>query len=338
MMDLTQGIQYLQRILPPAQSSVGADFLPFIGIIISRLIVAAIMFAFARTVKFIWRKIRYKRRLVCRLKSRKSFGLINGQPFAIKLTDHEGRPYEVNNSPGLVTMELHVLRSDEILRDHIKGQNFKISFDPAEVREVYKYPIDDPVEISKEGGTLTLSPQYIVKNKPISLQVVLENYDEGVLPKIDGEIVEGGKIRLVRMDRPGAVDNFVKAFTFIFLLFFAVLLFLIFLGLQFSYPQSLTAQFITSAFMALLITAIPYAIYYQWLMERGDLGRDFPPSSVRERVSRYMPSIRLIRSERFFWMMLFAAFVLFIFPGVWEIVMWPRLVQFYLFIRGLIGI
>jgi hypothetical protein len=337
MIDLTQNLHSILTILLLAQTTSGADYLPFVAYILQRLAVTVIAVAIAGVFKFFWRKIRHKRRLVCRLVSRDGFGLINGRPFKIEFEDQQGK-VEVDKSPGVMMLELHNLRGDEILSDHIKGKEFTISFEPTKVRAVFKLPADDPIKIAVSGGTLTLRPQYLIKDKPLRLQVVLEGYDDKIVPEVNGEVVQGGKIKLVRLDQPGALDNLMRAFTFVVIGFLAVFLFILLLGLQLTNSQSLWWLFFTSALMALILTAVPYSIYCVWLMERGAPGQDFPPRSFWGRISKYLPSIKFKRGEGFFWKMSLIAFVLFLLPGMAEMWLVPPLTNLSSFVRKLIGI
>lgn len=327
MLILTQLLQALEKLLPAPQSAAGADFLPFIGTLITRSLTALFFVVAAAVFRFFWRRIRYPRRMVCRLVSRGGIGHINGRPVAISLTDQQGAPYQVHQKPGVMLLELHNLRSEELLRAHIKGEEFTIAFGSAEVRAVYKEPETDPIRISHAGNAVTLSPQYLQPGEPIRLQIVLEGYDDDSVPEVKGEVVKGGPIKLVRLDRPDTAERFGRAFTFIFFLFIALLLFVMLLAVQMMYPRALIIQTVVAAVMALLLTGIPYSIYYEWLMERGEPGRDFPSQSLWKRITRYIPSIKFLRNEGFFWRMLIVAFFLSLSPLLGEMVISPLLAR-----------
>lgn len=327
MLILIQLLRALESLLPAPQSAAGADFLPFIGALITRSLTALFFVVAAAVFRFFWRKIRYPRRMVCRLVSRGGIGNINGRPVAISLTDQQGAPYEVRQKPGVMLLELHNLRSEELLRAHIKGEELTVSFGSAEVKAVYKEPETDPIRISNAGNAVTLSPQYLLPGEPIRLQIVLEGYDDDLVPEVKGEVVKGGPVKLVRLDRPDAAERFGRAFTFVFMLFIATLLFVIFLAVQMMYPRAVIIQIVVAGAMALLLTVIPYSIYYEWLMERGEPGRDFPTQSLWKRIIRYVPSVKFLRNEGFFWRMLVAAFILSLSPMLGEMVISPLLTR-----------
>jgi hypothetical protein len=337
MIDLTQGLHTLQTILPAAQSTDGVDFVPLAGPAIQRIVLTLLSAVMVGVLKFFWRKVRRKRRLVCRLVSSRGFGLIDGRPVGVRLEGRQDKVYEVRNSPGVMMLELHTLRGDEILSDHIKGREFTISFSPAEVMVVYERPEDGLVTTTASGGTLTLRPQCLTKDSPVSLQVVLEGYDENITPEINGEVVGGGKIKLIRLDRPAAADGLARAFTFVVIGVCGMFLFFLLLAAQLSQPRSLLWLFITSAFMAGIITLVPYVIFYGWLKERGAPGSDFPPLSFWGRVSKHIPSIRFISNKSFFWKLFLIAFVLFLLPGLAEMWVIPPLTNLSSYLRKLIG-
>lgn len=305
----------------------GADFLPFVGELIKRSATALIFVAVGTAFRFFWRKLRYPRRVVCRLVSRGGIGRVNGRPVKVSLEDQQGVTYEVHRDPGVMLIELHNLRRDDVLRDHIIGNKLTITFGGAEVKAVYKHPETDPAEIARAGNVLTLRPQYLESGKPLSIQVVLEGYSDYLVPKVEGEILRGGPIRLVRLDRPDEAAKFGRAFTFVFLTFVAVLLVIFFMAVQLTYPRTVGVQAVVALAMALCLTAIPYWVYYEWLVERGAPGRDFPPATLKGWIARHIPSVKFIRNDGFFWRMLAASYLLALAPLIGEMVISPLLSQ-----------